>query len=99
MPLPLPRIVPRSQKTGLVAAATGLSLLIAFVIFQTFYQRHQPVIQDINYTQLRALGDASVAASLSVEGELLSVTGRDGSISLTLTEFVVKACDLPWRLH
>jgi cell division protease FtsH len=39
------------------------------------------VVQKINYTQLRALGENGTSVSLSIDGEVLTVTGRDGSIS------------------
>ncbi|MBV9957872.1 MAG: AAA family ATPase, partial [Acidobacteria bacterium] len=45
------------------------------------HERRQPVVQKINYTQLRTLGETSAASSLRIDGEQLTVTGRDGSIS------------------
>jgi cell division protease FtsH len=79
MPSPLPRSILQSQKLSLVAAA-GLLLLAGASVY-TIYHRRQPVVQKINYTELRALSDASTVASLSIDGELVTVTGRDGSIS------------------
>jgi cell division protease FtsH len=55
-----------------------LLLLASILIFQG---SRQPVIQKINYTQLRTLSESATASSLNVEGELLTVTARDGSIS------------------
>ena len=40
-----------------------------------------PVVKNINYTQLLALGDASAALTLSVEGELLTVTEKNGTLA------------------
>src|SRR5215213_9522198 len=80
MPSPLPRLIPRSQKSSLVIALGLLLLLVATSIF-VIYQRQRPVVQEINSTQLRALGETGVASSLKVDDETLIVTGRDGVIS------------------
>ncbi len=80
MPSPLPRLLPRIQKSSLIVAVGLLLLLIvasAFII----YQRSRPVVREINSTQLRALGETGTAASLKVEDETLIVTGHDGVIS------------------
>jgi cell division protease FtsH len=44
------------------------------------YQRHQPPIQKINYSQLYTLAQTGGAVALSVEGETLTVTKADGSL-------------------
>ncbi len=81
--MPLPRLIPRTQKTSLQIVVASLILLILVIIsFNLLYQEdHQPVLRSINYTQLRAIGEAAAAVSLSVEGELLTVTEKDGGIS------------------
>ena len=79
--MPLPRLILRSQRTNQVVVSIGVLLLLALIAFQVFYHRRQPVVRQINYTQLRALGDAGVATSLAVEGEVLMVTEKDGSIA------------------
>jgi cell division protease FtsH len=73
-------LLPRTQKLNLIVAA-GLLLLLIAVSFFTFYTRHKPVVHNINYTELRALGESGTASSLSIDGEQLTVTGRDGSVS------------------
>jgi cell division protease FtsH len=80
MPSPLPRLIPRSQKSSLIIASFLLLLLILTSVF-IVYHRRQPVVQEINSTQLRALGETGAAASLKVDDETLIVTGRDGTIS------------------
>lgn len=80
MPSPLPRLIPRSQRSSLIVAVGLLLLLLAASVF-IIYQRRQPVVQQINYTELRALGESGTAAALTVDGEVLTVTGRDGTIS------------------
>lgn len=80
MPSPLPRSILQSQKLS-VTAIVGLLLLLAGASVYTIYQRRQPLVKKINYTELRALSDASTVASLSIDGELVTLTGRDGSIS------------------
>ncbi|HEY0079544.1 MAG TPA: ATP-dependent zinc metalloprotease FtsH [Pyrinomonadaceae bacterium] len=83
--MPLPRLIPRSPKTGLIVSIAGLGvLLVALLGFELFYKPSQTVIHKINYTQLRALGEASAVASLSVEGELLTVRQQDGSLAQTV---------------
>lgn len=80
MPSPLPRLLPRSQKTSLILALGFFLLLLSASVF-IMYGRSQPTVQKINYTQLRALGETGAAASLKINGEQLTVTGRDGAIS------------------
>jgi cell division protease FtsH len=80
MPSPLPRLIPRTQKSSLVVALGLLLLLILASVF-IIYQRSQPVVLEINSTQLRALGETGAAASLKVDDETLIVTGKDGLIS------------------
>jgi cell division protease FtsH len=80
MPSPLPRLLPRTQKTGLAFAIGLFLLLLATSLFIT-YQRERSVVQQINSTQLRALGESGTVASLKVEGEMMTINGVDGSIS------------------
>ena len=79
MPSPLPRLLPRSQKINLTLAFGVFTLLLCASIYM-MHERSQPVVQKINYTQLRTLGETNGAASLKIDGEQLTVTGRDGSI-------------------
>lgn len=80
MPSPLPRLIPVSQKkTTWIAIA--LLLAIAAALILVGYERSRPAVQLINYTQLHALGGAATIASLSVEGEHVTVTAKDGTIS------------------
>jgi cell division protease FtsH len=44
------------------------------------YQRHQPFVEKINYSQLYKLAETSSGASLTVEGETLTVKRIDGSL-------------------
>jgi cell division protease FtsH len=44
------------------------------------YQRHQPVVEKINYSQLYKLAETSSGASLTVEGETLTVRRLDGAL-------------------
>jgi cell division protease FtsH len=80
MPSPLPRLIPRSQKSVLIIASFLLLLLVLASIF-IIYHRGKTVVQEINSTQLRVLGETNAALSLKVDDETLIVTGRDGSIS------------------
>jgi cell division protease FtsH len=80
MPSPLPRLLPHTQKPSFIVAV-GLLLLLLIASFYILYARHTPVVHNINYTELRSLGESGAASSLSIDGEQLTVTGRDGVIS------------------
>jgi cell division protease FtsH len=93
MPSPLPRLIPRSQKVSLIIASGLLLLLIIASVF-IIYHRHQPVVHEINSTQLLALGESGGVASLKVEDETLTVTGKDGSISQAIVTNAVTQNDI-----
>ena len=78
MPSPLPSLIPRSLKSGVIAAVVGLGLLLTASVVIS-YHRNKTTVGTINYTQLHALGAASAASSLSVEGEYITVIARDGA--------------------
>ena len=79
MPTPTPRVSVRTRRVALVGLAIiTFSLVIAAAIVT--YQRHQPPVQKINYSQLYTLAEAGGATALSVEGETLTVTKADGSL-------------------
>lgn len=76
--MPLSRLVPRSQKSTLMLLSGVLVFLLAVLALQYYYYSQSTAVHQINYTQLRSIGEASSAQALSVEGELLTVVGRDG---------------------
>jgi len=79
MPTPSPRVSVRTRRAALVGLAIiTLSLCIAATIVT--YQRHQPQVQKINYSQLYSLAETSGAVALTVDGETLTVTKADGSL-------------------
>ena len=79
MPTPTPRVSVRTRRVALAGLAIiTFSLVVAATI--ATYQRHQPPVQKINYSQLYSLAEASGAVALSVEGETLTVTKADGSL-------------------
>lgn len=82
MPLPRPmlRHISRSQKIGLPITVGSILALLVFAIFQSAYSTGQPIVKKINYTQLRHIGAASAATSLSIEGEVLTVTTQDDTV-------------------
>ncbi|MGI8567225.1 MAG: ATP-dependent zinc metalloprotease FtsH [Pyrinomonadaceae bacterium] len=80
--MPLPRLIPWTHKTGqLIALSATLVLLLTVLSLQIFYAAPETVVQDINYTQLRAIGESVGAISLSVEGELLTVTQKNNVLA------------------
>ena len=79
MPTPTPRVSLRTRRVALAGLAiVTFSLVIAAGIVT--YQRQQPPVQKINYSQLYTLAETGGAVALSVEGETLTVTKTDGSL-------------------
>jgi cell division protease FtsH len=79
MPTPPPKVSLRVRRVALTVLATiTFSLCIAATIVT--YQRHQPPVQNINYSQLYSFAEAGGAVALKVEGETLTVTKADGSL-------------------
>src|ERR1043165_4742472 len=79
MPTPTPKVSVRTRRAALVGLAIiTFSLCIAATIVT--YQRHQPPVQKINYSQLYGLAETGGAVALSVEGETLTLTKPDGSL-------------------
>lgn len=79
MASPLPRLIPQSQKASLFIGI-ALLLLLATASAVIYYQRRQPTVKTIDYTQLSHLSRSSDAASLQIDGEVMTVTSRDGSL-------------------
>jgi cell division protease FtsH len=79
MPTPTPRVSVRTRRVALIGLAIiTFSLVIAATIVT--YQRHQPPVQKINYSQLYSFAEAGTAVALQIEGETLTVTKADGSL-------------------
>ncbi|HKS10306.1 MAG TPA: ATP-dependent zinc metalloprotease FtsH [Pyrinomonadaceae bacterium] len=79
MPTPTPRVSVRTRRLALTClAVVTFSLVIAASIVT--YQRHQPRVERINYSQLYSLAEAGGAAGLQIEGETMTVTRPDGSL-------------------
>ena len=83
MPSPLPSLIPRSSKSGVIAAVVGVGLLLTASVGIS-YHRNKTTVGSINYTQLHALGVASAASSLSVAGDFITVVAKDGTTSQAL---------------
>src|SRR5688572_8750225 len=79
MPTPTPRVSVRTRRVAVVIlAVVTVSIVIAASIVA--YQRRQPSVENINYSQLYALAEAGGAVALKVEGETLTLTKADGSL-------------------
>ena len=79
MPTPLRKSSVRSRRTAIVTSTVALIVLVlagAVVL----YQRSQPVIQKINYSQLYNVAQTSGGLALVIEGETLTVRQADGSL-------------------
>jgi cell division protease FtsH len=78
MPTPTPRVSVRTRRVALITLAViTFSLVVAATVVT--YQRRQPPLQTINYSQLYSLAETGGAVALQVEGETLTVTRSDGS--------------------
>jgi cell division protease FtsH len=78
MPTPTPRVSVRTRRVALITMAViTFSLVIAATVVT--YQRRQPPLQTINYSQLYGLAETGGAVALQVEGETLTVTRSDSS--------------------
>jgi cell division protease FtsH len=79
MPTPLPKLFLRSRRTALVAISAVLMVLLIAVGI-VLYQRSQPVVERINYSQLYNVAQTSGGLALVIEGEELTVRKADGSL-------------------
>ncbi len=81
--MPLTRLIIRSRKANplkasqLMALVTVILLLLSISAFH-FFKSSEPAVSEIDYTRLRAPDEIAAAASLSVDGELLTVTQKNG---------------------
>jgi cell division protease FtsH len=80
MPTPTPRVSVRTRKVAMTClAVVSFSLVIAASIVS--YQRRQPQVHRINYSELYSLAEAgSGVALLQIEGETVTLTKADGSL-------------------
>jgi cell division protease FtsH len=77
--MPIPRLIPRTQRTATYAVIGVLLVALVVVAAQLYVHTHTSVVHEVNYTELRGLVDSGAGASLVVEGELLVVTKTDGT--------------------
>lgn len=79
MPSPIRKTTLRSPKTALTVTAVIL-LILAPIITVLIYQSQAIESQKINYSELYSIAEGSSAASVTIEGELLTVRQKDGSL-------------------
>jgi cell division protease FtsH len=79
MPTPVPKVSLRIRKVILCLSAIVILLFVGTASV-VLYQRHQPLVEKINYSQLYKIAETSSGASLTVEGETLTVKRVDGSL-------------------
>ncbi len=79
--MPFSRLIPRTQKTSLSLGLLAFVLLLLGLCIAWYVLPRAPVVQKINYTELRRLSESTEARSLSVEGELMTVTRLDGTLA------------------
>jgi cell division protease FtsH len=80
--MPFSRSVPPKKKTTtLVIFGSVLALIVALAVVGIISRQLQPEVRDINFTQLRELSaQAGAARSVSVSGEVVTVTQSDGRV-------------------
>jgi cell division protease FtsH len=79
MPTPVPKVFLRSRRVMIcISAILIVGVVAAFSVI--LYQRSQPVVQKINYSQLYKLAETTGGVALTVEGETLTVRQQDGSL-------------------
>ncbi len=76
--MPFPRLIIRSPKANQLMALVTVILLLLSVSAFHFFKSSEPAVSEIDYTRLRAPDEIAAAASLSVDGELLTVTLKNG---------------------
>jgi cell division protease FtsH len=79
MPSPLPKAILRSPKLAITVTAVALLVLTA-TIAAVIYQRPSVASQKINYSQLYSLAESTTAALVTIEGDVLTVQAKDGSL-------------------
>ena len=79
MPTPAPKMSLRARRVALITSAV-ISISLAIVGSVVVYQRQQPLVQRITYSQLYSVAEANTAVSLTVAGETLTVKNQDGSL-------------------
>src|SRR5215216_4527101 len=79
MPTPLPKQLLRSRKT-MIVSLTAVLIVLVIIAGIVLYQRSQPVVERINYSQLYNVAQTSGGIALLIEGETLTVRNADGSL-------------------
>ena len=79
MPTPTPRVSVRTRRVALVTLSI-ITICLTIATAVVTYQRQQPPVQTINYSQIYSLAEAGGVAALQVEGSTLTVTKVDGSL-------------------
>jgi cell division protease FtsH len=85
MPTPTPKLFLRTRKATIIVLA---AVVISFTatVSVVLYQRSQPVVQKINYSELYKIAQISSGVALIVEGETLTVRKADGTaVEATVT--------------
>jgi cell division protease FtsH len=78
--MPFSRSLPPKKKTTLAVFGSLVLLAVALAAVGLFNQKLQPSVREVNFTQLRELADAGQARSVTVSGEVVTVTQADGTL-------------------
>ncbi|MCA1616478.1 MAG: hypothetical protein LC800_20765, partial [Acidobacteria bacterium] len=78
--MPLSRLIPRTHQRTAGFTLAGVILLAGLAFGVRLYTlTSTPVVQEVNYTELRRMVEAAAGASLVVDGEMLIVSRKDGA--------------------
>ena len=71
---------PKKKTTTIVIFGSAFALIVALAVVGFVGRQLQPNVRDINFTQLRDLSAAGAARSVTVSGEVVTVTQADGTL-------------------
>src|SRR3954447_6164715 len=77
MPSPLPRLNTRTQK-GVLLVSAGILVLVACAAAVFVRQRQKAPVSPINATELRHLSENDSVSLLTIDGELMTATLKNG---------------------
>jgi len=78
--MPFSRSLPPKKKTTLIVFGSLVLLVVALLTVGLVNRQLQPAVREVNFTQLRELADAGAPRSVTVSGEVITVTQSDGAL-------------------
>src|SRR5215207_1993142 len=91
--MPFSRLSPRTQKKSAVITGTLVLLLISILV-GVFYGHPASAVREVNLLQLREMAEAGGARSVSISGEVVTVTEANGALTHTVVTNAVTQHDV-----